>query len=151
MMNKLLTLIATTFIALTAILGSGAEAGFNLRIKAPTDFSSLHMAGGCGGGGGYFRSSRKSSYRSVSRRVKRDVDVAQQPAKSVTVAKTEPEALPETTDKTAEVENSSISTADGQVAEVKTAEPEQKIAVAKDVGCKKFFASAGMTLSVPCE
>jgi hypothetical protein len=150
-MNKLLTLIAATFIALTALLGSGAEAGFNLRIKAPTDFSALHKAG-CGGGGGYVRSHRQRSYRSVSRRVKRDVDVAEQkPAKSVTVAKTEPEALPETTNKTAEVENSSISTANGQVAEVKTAEPEQKIAVAKDVGCKKFFASAGMTLTVPCE
>ena len=148
-MNKLLTLIAATFIALTALLGSGAEAGFNLRIKAPADFSALHKAAGCGGGGGY---SRSRSYRSVSRRVKRDVDVAEQkPAKSVTVAKTEPEALPETTNKTAEVENSSISTANGQVAEVKTAEPEQKIAVAKDVGCKKFFASAGMTLTVPCE
>jgi hypothetical protein len=149
-MNKLLTLIAATFVALTALLGSGAEAGFNLRIKAPTDFSALHNAG-CGGGGGYFRSYRQSSNRSVSR-VKHNDDVAEQkPAKSATVAKAEPEALPETTNKTAEVENSSISTADGKVAEVETAQPEKKVAVAKDVGCKKFFASAGMTLSVPCE
>jgi len=147
-MNKLLTLIAATFIALTTLLGAGAEAGFNLRIKAPSNI--LHQAG-CGGGGG-FRAYRKRSYQSVSRRVKRNVEVAARPAaKPATVTKAEPEALPETTNETAEVENSSISTADGKVAEVKTAEPEKKIAVAKDVGCKKFFASAGMTLSVPCE
>lgn len=148
-MNKLLTLIAATFISLTALLGSGAEAGFILRIKAPTGFSTLQQAGCHGGGVGYVRRKR---YQSVSRRVKPSVEVAARPAaKPVTVAKTEPAPLPETTNKTAEVENSSISTADAKVAEVKTVEPEQKIAVAKDVGCKKFFASAGMTLSVPCE
>jgi hypothetical protein len=78
------------------------------------------------------------------------------------VAKAEPkvepvEAAPEQT--VAEVENSSISTdetvAVEKVAEVKVETPvkkqiEQKVASAKDLGCKTFFASVGMTLSVPC-
>ena len=148
-MNKLLTLIAATFIALTGLLGSVAEAGFNLRIKAPTGFTTLQQAG-CHGGGGYFRAYRQRTYSSV-RRVKK-VDVAKaEPAQPATVAKAEIETAPVTATKIAEVENSSITTTDGKVAEVKAAQPEQKVAVAKDVGCKTFFASAGMTLTVPCE
>ena len=49
-MTKLLTVIAATLLAVTAI-ASGAEAGFNVRIKAPAGFSEVHKAG-CGGGGG---------------------------------------------------------------------------------------------------
>jgi hypothetical protein len=37
-MTKLLAAIAATFLAITAI-SSAAEAGFNVRIKAPTGFS----------------------------------------------------------------------------------------------------------------
>jgi hypothetical protein len=46
-------------------------------------------------------------------------------------------------------ENSSISTESGsdRVAEEDTFERRP----AKAVGCKKYFASVGMTLSVPCE
>ncbi len=160
-MNKLLTLIAATFIALTGLLGSGAEAGFNLRIKAPTGFSALQQAG-CHGGGGYFRAYHERTYSSV-RRVKK-VDVAKaEPAQPATVAKAEIGAAPVTATKTAEIENSSIATTEGKVAEVsitttdsklaevKAAQPEQKVAVAKDVGCNTCLSSAGMTLTVPCE
>jgi hypothetical protein len=48
------------------------------------------------------------------------------------------------------MENSSISTVDGPVAAVET-DTSEKVAEVRDVGCKKFFPSAGMTLSVPCE
>jgi hypothetical protein len=146
-MTKLLAAIAATFLAITAI-ASGAEAGFNVRISAPTGFSEVHKAG-CGGGSGY-------------RRTKRRVEVASRKvSKPTVVAKAEPkvepiDAAPEQT--VAEVENSSISTEEGaveKVAEVKVEKPvkkliEQKIASAKDLGCKTFFASVGMTLSVPC-
>ena len=157
-MNKLLTVIAATFLAIGAI-ASGAEAGFNVRINAPAGFSEVHKAG-CGGGGGYSRAYRRSAYQSVRR--KRRVEVASHKvSKPAVVAKAEPkvepvEAAPEQT--VAEVENSSISTEEGaveKVAEVKVEKPvkkqiEQKVASAKDLGCKTFFASVGMTLSVPC-
>ena len=159
-MTKLLAAIAATFLAITAI-ASGAEAGFNVRINAPTGFSEVHKAGCGGGGGGYSRSYRRAAYQSV-RRSKRRVEVASRKvSKPAVVAKVEPkvepvDAAPEQT--VAEVENSSIST-DGvaveKVAEVKVEKPvkkqiEQKVASAKDLGCKTFFASVGMTLSVPC-
>ncbi|MFA6140017.1 MAG: hypothetical protein WC684_04775 [Hyphomicrobium sp.] len=160
-MTKLLAAIAATFLAITAI-ASGAEAGFNVRINAPAGFSEVHKAGCGGGGGGYGRSYRRAAYQSV-RRTKRRVEVASRKvSKPVVVAKAEPkvepvEAAPEQT--VAEVENSSISTdetvAVDKVAEVKVEKPvkkqiEQKVASAKDLGCKTFFASVGMTLSVPC-
>jgi hypothetical protein len=159
-MTKLLAAIAATILAITAI-ASGAEAGFNVRINAPTGFSEVHKAG-CGGGGGYGRSYRRAAYQSV-RRTKRRVEVASRKvSKPAVVAKAEPkvepvEVAPEQT--VAEVENSSISTdetvAVDKVAEVKVEKPvkkqiEQKVASAKDLGCKTFFASVGMTLSVPC-
>lgn len=160
-MTKLLAAIAATFLAITA-MASGAEAGFNVRINAPTGFSEVHKAGCGGGGGGYGRSYRRAAYQSI-RRTKRRVEVASRKvSKPVVVAKAEPkvepvEATPEQT--VAEVENSSISTdetvAVDKVAEVKVEKPvkkqiEQKVASAKDLGCKTFFASVGMTLSVPC-
>ena len=159
-MTKLLAAIAATFLAITA-MASGAEAGFNVRINAPTGFSEVHKAGCGGGGGGYSRSYRRAAYQSV-RRSKRRVEVASRKvSKPAVVAKAEPkvepvDAAPEQT--VAEVENSSISTdevAVEKVAEVKVEKPvkkqiEQKVASAKDLGCKTFFASVGMTLSVPC-
>ncbi|MEO8421397.1 MAG: hypothetical protein ABI457_09405 [Hyphomicrobium sp.] len=157
-MTKLLAAIAATFLAITAI-ASGAEAGFNVRINAPTGFSEVHKAG-CGGGGGYARSYRRAAYQSV-RRSKRRVEVASHKvSKPAVVAKAEPKVDPvaaEPEQTVAEVENSSISgdeVAVGKVADVKV-EPvkkqvEQKVASAKELGCKTFFASVGMTLSVPC-
>ena len=113
-----------------------------------------------GGGGGY-RAYRARRY-SLARRAKKNVSVASRSVskKPVEVAKADPVAQPETVaeQKTAEFENSSITTED-KVAEAKAPEqtvgeagpekPVQKVAAVKDVGCKKFFPSVGMTLSVP--
>lgn len=163
-MNKLLTVIAATLLAVTAI-ASGAEAGFNVRIKAPAGFSELHKAG-CGGGGGASRSYRRAAYQSV-RRSKARVQVASRTvSKPAVVAKAETEAPAaepiEEAENIAQIENSSITT-EKKVAEIKTPKTEkklaekpakkaeQKVATAGDLGCKTFFASVGMTLSVPCD
>jgi len=147
-MNKLLIAAAAAFFAATALFGSGAEAGFNVRLAAPAGFSTLEKAG-CGGG---YRVYHKRRHQSVRRRVKRKVHVAAKPtASEVDVAKAEPEKKLEAASQVAETENSSITTATDQVAEVKVAEPEKKLAAAKDVGCKQFFPAVGMTLSVSCE
>jgi hypothetical protein len=149
--NKILTAAAAAFFALTSLIGSSAEAGFNLRIAAPA--GTVHKAAGCGGGsyGRIYRSYRPRSSSSVSRRVKAKSHVASKPAaEPVTVAKEQAETKIEAASN-AKVENSSISTSDGEVAEVKTSAPAKKVAASSDVGCKKFFPSVGMTLSVPCE
>ena len=164
-MNKLLTVIAATLLAVTAI-ASGAEAGFNVRIKAPAGFSEVHKAG-CGGGGGASRAYRRARYQSV-RRSKPRVEVASRTvSKPAVVAKAETEApvaaepIEDTTD-VAQIENSSITTeektaevkkpkTEKKVAEKPAKKAEQKVATAGDLGCKTFFASVGMTLSVPCD
>jgi hypothetical protein len=61
-------------------------------------------------------------------------------------------AEPAETEKAAETENSSISLASNDVAAVKsTVAKVAKEVSAKPTDCKKFFASVGMTLTVPCE
>jgi hypothetical protein len=150
--TKFLTAAAAAFFALTSLVGSSAEAGFNLRIAGPAGI--VHQAGGCSGGsyGRIYRSYRPRSYSSVSR-VKSKTHVASKPtSEPVTVAKEETETKIEATSTSAKVENSSISASDGDVAEVKApAVSDKKVAATNDVGCKKFFPSVGMTLSVPCE
>jgi hypothetical protein len=165
-MTKLLTVIAATLLAIAAI-ATGAEAGFNVRLNAPTGFSQVHKAG-CGGA--HVRAFRRRVVRQSVRRSKPKVQVASRSASkpavvAKTVTKTEPVATP--AEEVAEFENSSIAAAAEKVAEAKiespekapaqiiakaaTDEPAQKVAAAlKDVGCKTFFASVGMTLSVPC-
>ena len=155
-MTKLLTVIAATFLAIAAI-ASGAQAGFNVRINAPAGFSELHKAGcGGGGGGGGYRSYRRAAYQSV-RRTKRRVEVASRTvSKPAVVAKAETKPAPKevAVEKVAELENSSISSEEKvaeAIVETPAKKPEQKVATAaKDLGCKTFFASVGMTLSVPC-
>jgi hypothetical protein len=146
--NKLLIAAAAAFFAVTALFGSGAQAGFNVRLNVPAGFSTVEKAG-CGGGG-YRRVYRKRRYQSARRRTKPKVQVVRKadpaPAK---IAKAE--AKDETKSKIVENENSSISTLDGKVAKTETAQPEKKVAVAKELGCKQFFPSVGMTLTVPCQ
>jgi hypothetical protein len=162
-MNKLLTVIAATFLAIAAI-ASGAEAGFNVRINAPAGFSEVHKAG-CGGS--HFRAFRRRAVRQSVRRTKRKVEVASRKPAVIAKAEPKPEPVEAAAEKLAEIENSSIVSAADKVAEAKIEAPEQKpepkaaesksdgvaqkVATAiKDVGCKTFFASVGMTLSVPC-
>jgi len=143
-MNKLLIAFAATLFAIPTLFGSAAEAGgghgFHRAFHTFLALQALH--------------SRHQEYREAhhaKRRVKRRVHVAKKPAsKPVSVAKVEPEATTEAPSQVTEMENSSISTVDGAVAQVET-EKAEKVAEVRDVGCKKFFPSAGMTLSVPCE
>lgn len=164
-MNKLLTVIAATFLAIAAI-ATGAEAGFNVRLNAPGGFSQVHKAG-CGGA--HVRAFRRRVVRQSVRRHKPKVVVASRTVSKPTVvakAAAKPAPAEEPAEELAEVEHSSISSAaevaetrievpeqkpEQKVAEVKSEDPAQKVATAiKDVGCKTFFASVGMTLSVPC-
>lgn len=164
-MKKLFSVLAATIVIVAG--AASAEAGFAVKLTAPAHFSQIEKAG-CGGGHArIFR--RRVAYQSV-RRPKRHVEVAsRRVSKPVTVAKVEPKPVvkDDTLASVAGIENSTIASAADQVAapeivvpEKKPAQaaaviakenPAQKVATAvKDVGCKSFFASVGMTLSVPC-
>ena len=164
-MTKLLTVIAATLVAIASV-ATGAEAAFNVRLATPAGFNQVHKTG-CGGGG-YRRAYRKRIVRQSVRRSAPKVQTASRTIeKPAVVAKAEPKAAPVET--AAEFENSSISTSK-EVAEAAVAtpadvpvkkpakiaaapaeEPAKKVASAiKEVGCKSFFATVGMTLSVPC-
>lgn len=175
-MHKPLTVIAATLLAVTAI-ASGAEAGFNVRIKAPAGFSEMHKAG-CGGGGSS-RSYRRAAYQSVRRSKSRVAVASRAVPKPSVVAKAESKApvaaeSVEEIENVAQIENSSVATGekvaeietpktDEKVAEIKAPKADkkvagkpakkadQKVAAAGELGCKTFFASVGMTLSVPCD
>lgn len=156
-MNKILIAVAAALLAAAALFASSAQAGFNLRLKAPTGFSTVEKAG-CKKG--YRRAAKKRRYRSVRSSSKRKAYIARKKAKSsIAVAKAKAPKLEakkdEAPEQVAETENSSISTANGKVAQAEPVKAEdkreEKVAAANDVGCKQFFPSVGMTLSVPCE
>ena len=166
-MTKLLTVIAATLVAIASV-ATGAEAAFNVRLAAPAGFNQVHKAGCGGGGGGYRRAYRKRVVRQSVRRSAPKVQTASRTIEKPTVVA---KAAPVETagEKTAEFENSSISTSKevaeaavatpvdtpvkkpAKVAAASAEEPAKKVASAiKEVGCKSFFATVGMTLSVPC-
>ncbi len=115
-------------------------------------------------------STSHGSHGSTYYRVKRDYTAAKvhdsrpakrRIAKSAATAKkaTTAAAAPAKTESTASIkteaesENSTISTATlaaSETAEVKEA-PAAKTKANTNVGCKKFFPTVGMTLTVPCE
>jgi len=83
-----------------------------------------------------YKSKRSTKKRTYTRTKKRKA----RPAKNVDTAKTTPIAASVQTNETV-VENT-----------VKTeTKPNDKPRTTKNVGCKKFFPSVGMTLSVTCE
>lgn len=65
-------------------------------------------------------------------------------ANQVKAAITPPSSGPQT-------ENSTISTARAAADTPTDAKPVEHVAADKNVGCKKYFPSTGLTLSVPCE
>lgn len=179
-MTKLMTVLAAAFFAVTVLCGSGAEAGFNVRINAPAGLSLLQKAG-CHGGG-YFPVYHRR-YRIVHHSVKPKVHVARiYRAVPVTIAKVEEPKVedtvePATTAATDATENSSISSSDTAVNDstaktdntaatttdevaaktadttddVKTpAKADQKKVATTDPGCKAFFPAIGSALTVPC-
>lgn len=144
-MNKLLALIAATLVALTAI-ASTAEAGHH--------------------GHGFFRIMRHMAFHHhhhehphfFARRSPRRVIVVEREAPARRIIKrvateqavAEPEAEVEQASDVVS-ENSSIATAENVADASSDEKPVRKVAASNDLGCKSFFPSVGMTVSVPCE
>lgn len=154
-MKKVLIAVATAFIALTTMFNSAADAGFKARIGLGVLALAPHLMAAHKSHSASKRRYRKRRYQAARRhRAKK------RHSKAATIAKVEKAPVATTV-----VENSTISTAMVETTENNTQtvfEEEEMVAqntaevtpVANNgdqLGCKKFFAAVGMTLTVPCE
>ncbi len=154
-MKKVLIAVATAFIALTTLFNSAADAGFKGRIGLGVLVLAPHLMAAHKSHSASKRRYRKRRYQAAKRhRAKK------RRSKAATIAKVEKAPVATTV-----VENSTISTAMVETTENDTQtvfEEEEIVAqntaevtpVANNgdqLGCKKFFAAVGMTLTVPCE
>jgi len=169
-MTKLLTLIAAASLGLTTLLSSSADAGFNIPLKLPADFSVMHNA--CdtdyrddeNDEEGY--SASRSRSNQSARRANADADneeethrAARNPNQSIPRRHPKPtlEAPSRQIDRPAVTANAESKPARSP-REEETAERENssiatthdEIATAERGGCRSYFASAGMTLPISC-
>ena len=157
--------IAAVAVAASTLLASGAQACISCEYVPEVVRSSSTLPHT----GHYYaaeRYTKKAGAASAKRRVVKSEPVARKlniakTEKAEKVAKAEKKSAPaekvqklakadRVEVKSAESENSTITvaTADAATKEVPVAKVE---AAAKPTDCKKFFASVGMTLTVPCE
>ncbi len=153
-MTKSIVAIATAILAATTLLSSAAEAGFGIRIGfggVPpylTDYNKQSAY--------EHKQARTRTYHAARRHEKAPVHVTKRSSDNDSVAKVEEKTEAAPVAEIAEMENSSISVAQVETKqetaaiETATAAPSEAQAERK-LDCRKFFAAAGMTLSVPCE
>ena len=149
-MTRTILAIATAFLAVMTVFASAADAGFKVRLGfgGPLPAFTAH---GPSKSYGAKRHKTKRIYKAAKRRkartAKKRIVKRTTTAKKVETAKTAPIKTE------AENENSTISTAsldkNDTVETEATAKDEPK--ASRNVGCKKFFPTVGMTLTVPCE
>jgi hypothetical protein len=159
-MNKLLAAGAAACLAFTCLPGSGAiacdeDCAYEMQEAAYERAEAREEAAE----EGYYPSQSRGDSRSMRRREQAAGKSAQRRARksaagesSVTEPKSEPDPEPKTLTRskrgTAVVnENSSISNGSSRFAEDDTVERVST----KPVGCKTYFPSVGMTISVPCD
>ena len=141
-MNKSALAIAAVILALPTLLASSADAhGFGMH----------H----CGGFGVPIFNSYSSDSAYYSHRTYNYSHEARHPVReTVHVAKksSETNVAKADVDDRVESENSSIAVSSSDVAEAKSTAAPIKTATVEtaNIGCKEFFPSVGMTLSVPC-
>ncbi|MGI9402892.1 MAG: hypothetical protein ACR2OF_00075 [Hyphomicrobium sp.] len=167
-MKKVLIAVATAFIALTTMFNSAADAGFKARIGLGVLALAPHVIAASKARSAK-RRYKKRRYQAKRRRAKKKAYAKKRRSKRATIAKVKksPKAAPVID--ISQNENSTISTAmvdtaendtettfeDEKTVTVNTAEVAADAAPVADtgnqLGCKKFFAAVGMTLTVPCE
>ena len=162
-MTRTFIATATALIAAGTLLSSAAQACISCEYvpevvrphaTSPLAYGRGDNAVSHGSSGGYSVKRRIAKSEPIAKSVKAaKVEKQDKPAKVAKVAKTETvkvaKAEPiETTP--AESENSAITVAAADAA-AKEAPVAKTETAAKPTDCKKFFASVGMTLTVPCE
>lgn len=140
-MNKLLIALFAILIAATTIFASVAEAGGRGGMR--NHFRHMHLIQHNQNDTYKAKKYKKRSYYAAKKRKARKVRVSktkQAPAPKAKVAKVDE----------SKTEQSSISSGTTEVA-VADETKEEVVTATRDLGCKKFFPSAGITLTVPCE
>lgn len=168
-MNRFLIAIATVVFAVGAMLTPTAPAHAGMKGRLAVGLALGAMAVMAHEHRREMRHRRwKKRHHARRRTYKKKVYVSKKSTPKVEeVAKAEPAALPEIPEKKADAalvqnENSSISTAaiepvaetaadDNVEATLEPVSPDSETKSATKLGCKKFFPSVGMTLTVPCE
>ncbi|MES0383011.1 MAG: hypothetical protein ABUJ98_00315 [Hyphomicrobium sp.] len=150
-MAKTLLALAAALLAAMTVLASAAEAGS----RKDRGYGGVRGYGGPLGVGPDFGASSKSyspkrstKKRTYTRTKKRKA----RPAKKVDTAKTTPIDV-ETEDENSAISAASVKTNETIVENAVETEtkPKDKPRTTKNVDCKKFFPSVGMTLTVTCE
>jgi hypothetical protein len=168
-MTRTILTTATALLGAMTLLTPAAEACISCdyipevaRSHATSDHGT-HFDSGTSHGYGATHYRVKRSYAKASepreRPAKKRIVKSEPESKKVKVAKAaDPAPVKTDAPEKAETENSSVTTATLQTNDTADANeaPETKEAPAakkasKNVGCKKFFPTVGMTLTVPCE
>jgi sRNA-binding protein len=161
-MKKALIAVTTAFIALTTMFNSAADAGFKARIGLGVLALAPHVIAASKANSAKRRYRKRKYQAAKRRRAKKKAYAKKRSSKRTTVTKVK--KAPTVVD-TSENENSTISMAMVETAENDTEtvfEEEETVAEntaevtpaannSDQLGCKKFFAAVGMTLTVPCE
>ncbi|HEY8247637.1 MAG TPA: hypothetical protein VIG38_10190 [Hyphomicrobium sp.] len=158
-MIRLLAVSAATFLALATTVTSGARAGCDEDCAYEAHEAAYERAYEResvreeAAEEGYYSSGGRSSSKSSSRseRAARGAQMRKATTSSAErqIAEPKPDPAPPRIPRSkVATENSSISTGSGSD---RIAEDDTYERPAKAVGCKKYVASAGVTLSVPCE
>jgi Skp family chaperone for outer membrane proteins len=160
-MNKLLIALTIALLAIPTLFAGSAEAGHR-RHGFHNAFHHLAAINRAKRASEQYR--RKKAHRAAKIRARREAAYAARKARAVAVARAQAQAEAqaeaqeqaeaEVASKDVRSQNSSITTADGQVTASAGAQAEpkaEKVAIAEDLGCKQFFPSVGLTLTVPCE
>lgn len=163
-MTRTLPALAAILFAAAAFVAPAAEACISCEYVPPVVNTPVHSFSGHYAPRRSYTAVRKRRARKIEREVveskrkARKVETAekQKPAKKTSVAKAQVEKAPVVkapVQAKVESENSAISTASISKSD-SDAKSDSKPAdqePGNTVGCKKFFPSVGMTLSVPCE
>ena len=151
-MTRTILAIATAFLAVMTVFASAAEACIScehvpvvVRGSQTSNTATRYTKKR------FYRAAKKRKARVAKKRkarpAKKRIVKRKTIAKKVKTAKTAP--IRTETDN----ENSTISTASLDKSEIIDTEetPTDEPKVSRNVGCKKFFPTVGMTLTVPCE
>lgn len=152
-MTRTLLAIAAALVAATTFITSDAKACISCEYVPPVVNTPVYSHGAK-----VYKRSRTRAAVKVhrERRAKKQIVETKRKARPVATAKAaEPvEAVePAKVEAKVESENSAISTASIDKSETAELEPVKadEPKASKNVGCKKFFPTVGMTLTVPCE
>jgi hypothetical protein len=148
-MTKLLAGALAAILTFLVLPISSAHAGFGRGLKAPPSFAVVQKTSDCDWEDGeeHWDEGSGEKRRSIGYRKRPTKPVSSPPAAAI---KTEPTI---TRSKTTLVANSQLKPASGRIETERSsiATGNDRFVTVEESGCKNYFPSAGMTLSVLCE